>query len=43
MVSTTAVTSLPTISHPNLEPADRPDSLVCSAVVIGRKAYHNIR
>jgi hypothetical protein len=42
MVSTIAVTNLTAISHPSLEPADRPGSLVCSDVVIGRKAYHNI-
>jgi len=35
-----AVTNLPVISQPSLDPAVLPDSRLCSGVVIGQKAYH---
>src|SRR5438045_5426979 len=37
---TSAVTNLPVISQPSLDPAVLPDSPVCAGVVIGQKAYH---
>jgi hypothetical protein len=41
MLRSTAVTSRPAINQPSFELADRPDSLVCAATIIGSTAYHS--